>query len=174
MTSRNARTLGSLVLVTALFAGCTSTPGASSAAPGASSAAPASQGPTTAPIPEGFPIGSWTTTITESDLRAAGITGEGELSENAGEVTMVLSEDGTWSTTQVSDVPLRWPVFQGTWTATGSDGFQQTTTFPGDFAGDVVDFTWSVEDGALNLKVVNPPDPILPILMESHPWQRVN
>jgi hypothetical protein len=164
MTSRTLRALGSMFLVATLFAAC-------SATPGAPSTAPASEAPTTATVPVGFPIGSWTTTITEADLRAGGVTGEGELGENAGDITLVMSEDGTWSTTQVSELPLRWPVFQGTWTPKGPDGFTQTTTFPADFAGDVVDFTWKVEDGGLILKVVNPPDPILPILMESHPWQ---
>ncbi len=163
MTSRALRTLGSMIFVAAWVAACSATPAAPSA--------PTSAAPTIASLPEGFPIGSWTTTITEADLRAGGVTGEGELGENAGDITLVMSDDGTWSTTQVSEIPVRWPVFQGTWTAIGPDGFRQTTTFPGDFAGDVVDFTWTVEDGALNLKVVNPPDPILPILMESHPWQ---
>ena len=164
MTSRILRAIGSMFLVASLSAAC-------SATPGAPTAAPASEAPATASLPEGFPIGTWTTTITEDDLRAGGVTGEGELGENSGDVTLVMSDDGTWSTTQVSDVALRWPVFKGTWTATGPDGFRQVTTFPSDFSGDVVDFTWKVEDGALNLKVVNPPDPILPILMESHPWQ---
>ena len=116
-------------------------------------------------------VGSWTTTITRDDLAAAGVTG-GEVDENAGVFTMTLGADGTWSTSQVSDVPVRWPVFKGTLEATGPQSFRQTTTFPSDFAGDVVDFTWSMKDGALLIKVVNPPDPILPIVTETHPWQR--
>ena len=50
-------------------------------------------------------------------------------------------------------------------------GSASSPTFPTDFAGDVVNFTWKIEDGSLILKVVNPPDHILPIIMESHPWQ---
>jgi hypothetical protein len=116
-------------------------------------------------------VGSWTTTITRNDLTAAGVTG-GEIDENAGVFTTTFGADGTWSTSQVTDVLVRWPVFKGTFEATGPDSFRQTTTFPSDFAGDVVDFTWSIKDGALVLKVVNPPDPILPIVTETHPWQR--
>ena len=121
-------------------------------------------------MPADFPFGSWTTTIAREDLQAAGIPDEG-LAENAGDITLTMSEDGSWQTTQVSEVDLRWPIFRGTWVATGSDGFRQDTTFPPDFAGDSVNFTWKIKDGALVLKVVNPPDPVLPILMETHPWQ---
>ena len=116
-------------------------------------------------------VGSWTTTITADDLRAAGMTGEGELAENTGTFTMTLGGDGTWSTSQEADIPVKWPVFRGTLVATGPASFRQTTTFPADFAGDVVDFAWSIEDDALRIKVVTPPDPILPIIMETHPWQ---
>lgn len=121
-------------------------------------------------IPEAI-VGAWVTTITEDDLRAGGVTGAGELGENTGTTTLTILADGTWSTSQESDVPLRWPVFKGTLEATGPNAFRQTTTFPADYAGDVVDFTWSIEGDALVLRVVNPPDHILPILMETHPWQ---
>jgi hypothetical protein len=124
-----------------------------------------------AAIPAGFPIGAWKTTITEEDLRAAGVTGEGELGENIGEFTLIMAEDRTWTAAQVTDVPVRWPVFKGTWSPIGADGFSQVTTFPNDFAGDVVNFTWKLVDGSLVMKVVNPPDDILPIITESHPWQ---
>ena len=118
--------------------------------------------------------GSWTVTITPDDLAAAGLSDEGPVAENAGKFTMMLNSDGTWSTTQETDVPIRWPVFRGTVSATGPNSFRQTTTFPADYAGDVVDFTWVLEDGALTLKVVKPPDEILPIIMETHPWQRAD
>jgi hypothetical protein len=68
---------------------------------------------------------------------------------------------------------VKWPVVRGTWTATGADTFSQTTDFPADFAGDVVDFTWRIDDGKLVLRVPEPPDPILPVIMETHPWERV-
>ena len=129
--------------------------------------------PTAASVPAGFPIGTWTTTITDDDLRAGGLTDAAALSENAGSFTLEMAADGTWTTTQVSDVALKWPVFRGTWTVSGPDKFSQTTDFPADFAGDVVDFTWRIEDGKLVLRLPNPPDPILPIIMESHPWERL-
>lgn len=121
-------------------------------------------------LPADFPVGSWTTTITEADLRAGGVTSAGELAENAGTFTMTLGADGTWTVTQVTDAPIRWPVFRGTYTALGADGFRQVTEFPGDFAGDEVDFGWRMQDGALRLEVRTPPDHILPLIMESHPW----
>ena len=141
------------------------------------SAAPAGQSPVTAAptapaaaeVPAGFPIGTWTTTITEDDLVAAGITG-GEIGENAGVFTTTLAADGTWTTAQESDVTLRWPVFRGTWTATGPDTFTQRTDFPSDFAGDVVSYRWGIVDGDLVLEVLDPPDHILPIVTETHPW----
>ena len=172
MTATRSRTLGSIFLVAALVAACSTTPGLSPIAPaGQAPSAVPSGAASAAAIPAEFPFGSWTTTITQDDLRAGGLSGDGLTGENMGEFTLTMAEDGTWTTVQVSEVPLRWPVFEGTWTATGPDGFSQLTTFPSDFAGDVVDFTWKIEDGSLILKVVNPPDPVLPVVMESHPWQ---
>jgi hypothetical protein len=149
----------------AVLIGC-----ASGAGPSGSQAREASGTAAADAIPEAI-VGSWTSTITADDLRASGLTDEGTLAENVGTFTMTFGADGTWSTSQEADVPLRWPVFRGTMVATGPDSFRQTTTFPADFAGDVVDFTWSIEDGALVLHVVNPPDPVLPVVTESHPWQ---
>ena len=125
------------------------------------------------PLPADFPIGVLDDRRSpRPTCRPAASPAKGELGENSGDLHPDdVADDGTWTTAQVADVPLHWPVFKGTWTATGPDGFRQVTTFPQDFAGDVVDFTWKIENGALKLKVVNPPDPILPIIMESHPWQ---
>ena len=174
MTTRS-RSIGAVLATLAIVTACSTTPGSSPGVP--ASAAPstvASDAPSTAAVPDAFPLGAWKTTITEDDLKAGGVTHEGELVENVGEFTLTMGEDGTWTTAQVTDAPIRWPVFEGTWTATGPDGFSQLTTFPTDFAGDLVDFTWKIEDGSLILKVVNPPDHILPIIMESHPWQPAN
>lgn len=161
--------IGRMILAASMTAaiaiGCSNAPAASQAA--SSGAASTSS---SAAIPEGFPIGAWTTTLTEADLRAGGITQEGELTENTGVFTMTLAADGTWTAAQETDAPVRWPVFRGTWTATGPDSFNQLTEFPADFAGDSVDFTWRIEDGGLLLKVVNPPDRVLPVIMETHPW----
>lgn len=146
--------------------GCTT---GSSASPVGTASPAASPGPGGS-IPAEI-VGAWTTTITEADLRAGGVTDPGELKENTGVFTMTLGGDGSWSTAQVTDAPIRWPVFRGTYESTGPNTFRQVTTFPVDFAGDVVDFTWSLKDGTLVIGVQNPPDHILPIVMESHPWQ---
>ena len=122
-----------LAAVAIIAIGC-SAPAASP--PPGSASAPAE-------LPADFPLGSWTTTITEEDLRAAGLTDIGALSENAGTFTMTLGEDGTWTTTQESDARIRWPVFRGTYEVTGPATFQQRTDFPPDFAGDLVDFEWT-------------------------------
>jgi hypothetical protein len=166
----NAIRLVRVVFVAAVLTGCSGDPG--SASPRSASPTGPNPGPTGAEtaIPQEL-IGTWTTTITDDDLAAAGVTG-GEVGENRGVFTMTFASDGTWSMTQETDVPVRWPVFRGTMTTTGPNGFRQVTRFPADFAGDLVDFTWSIDDGALRIKVVNPPDHILPIIMETHPWQR--
>lgn len=165
-TSRFERTrtlltkVATIAIVAAVAGACSGT----SAAPSASAA------PSLGAIPEAI-VGSWTT-ITGADLKAAGLTEAAALAENAGVFTMTLGQDGTWTTSQEADVPLRWPVFRGSYVATGPNSFRQTTDFPADFAGDVVDFTWSLEDGALALKLPAPPDPVLPVVMETRPWQR--
>ena len=163
----NAR-LVTLIAIGAIVGACAG--GAASPAP---SGLPAVSAPVSsaASIPSAI-VGSWTTTITADDLRAAGLTDEGALAENTGTFTLTLGGDGTWETSQEASVPVKWPVFRGSMEATGTDSFRQTTTFPTDFAGDVVDFTWSIKDGGLLIKVVNPPDPVLPVVMETHPWQR--
>jgi hypothetical protein len=162
------RRLTAIALIAASVIACstaaTDTPGAGAS----TTASPAAA--SSLPIPGGI-VGDWTTTITEADLRAGGVTGAGELGENAATITLHLGSDGTWSTSQVTDVPVKWPVFKGTLVALGSDSFRQVTTFPADFAGDSVDFTWSRQGAALVIHVQNPPDHILPIIMESHPWQ---
>jgi hypothetical protein len=126
--------------------------------------------PTTT-IPRDFPLGSWTTTITADDLRAGGITDPGWLEENAGQFIMTMAADGTWTMAQVTTAAVRTPVFRGTFEATGPNTFRQRTEFPPDFVGDVVDFSWSRDDeGALVLDVLTPPDEVVPIIVETHPW----
>jgi len=131
-------------------------------------ATPAATSPT---LPADFPLGSWTVTFTEQDLRAVGITEVGLLKENAGTFTRTYGADGTWTIAQVTPEPIRWPVFRGTFRSTGPNEIEETTTFPEEYAGDVVRFTWHREGAALRIQVLNPPDPILPILTETHAWQ---
>jgi hypothetical protein len=170
MTTHVRSTVGTLAMVAAIVAAC-STRGAASPTSAPSPADSVPSGSSAAGLPEDFPFGSWTTTLTEADLRAGGITAEGELVENAGTFTMTLAEDGTWTITQDTDAAIRWPVFRGTLTATGADTFSQRTDFPADFAGDIVDLRWKVENGELHLEVLNPPDHVLPVVTETHPWK---
>ena len=146
-------------------AGCAGPVGATASPPPATTAAQGTG------LPAGFPLGSWTITITEQDLRDGGITDAAGLLENTGTFTKTYAPDGTWTVVQDTSAPVRSPVFRGTYRASGPNEIEETTTFPTDFAGEVVRFTWQPEGTGVRFGVVNPPDPILPILTESHAWQ---
>jgi hypothetical protein len=147
-------------------------------ATGASASATGSTTGSALALPSGFPVGTWTTTITADDLDAVsdesladlGMSRDNLINENVGIFTTTFAADGTWSTVQDTDRETKWPVFRGTYSPVGADAFDQVTTFPPDFAGDVVRFTWRTEDGRLILAVPEPPDPVLPVLTEAHPW----
>ena len=159
-----------VTLVAALLAGCSTTASSGGAAAPSTASSVA--------VPAGFPIGTWSTTIAAEDLEAIsdedlatmGMSRANLVKENTGTFTTTFGADGSWSTVQETDQPVKWPVFRGTFTATGDNSFDQVTTFPPDFAGDVVGFTWRTEDGKLHLDVVTPPDPVLPVITEAHPW----
>lgn len=161
----NQRRLIIATVLAAITVGCSGGAG-TSVTPAPSAAAPSAA----AAVPEAI-VGAWTTTITEADLRSGGLTSAGDLGENIGVFTMTFGADGTWSTSQETSATIKWPVFKGTLVATGANSFRETTTFPADFAGDVVEFTWSIDGKDLVVKVPTPPDPVLPIIMETHPWQ---
>jgi hypothetical protein len=178
ITGRIARlAVGSAVLLVAaaLVAGCGA---ARDGTGGANGSVPAGSTATTITLPEGFPVGTWTTTITAEDLAALddaalanlGMSRDNLVRENAGVFTLTLGADGSWSVLQKTDVPVRWPIFKGTYSPVGADAFDQLTSFPPDFAGDVVRFGWRTADGKLLLTVSDPPDPILPIVIGAHPW----
>ena len=156
------------IALAAMVTGCAGGPG-----PSGATVAPSDQSPSLASLPEGFPVGSWTSTITEEDLRQAGMA-DGLIKENAGVFITTFAPDGTWSTSQATDAPVKWPLFRGTFTVAGDGLIDQITTFPPEYAGDVVRFTWKMEDDALVLGVPEPPDPVLRILTETHPWQPVD
>ena len=63
----------------------------------------------------------------------------------------------------------RCPCSRADWEVAG-DQLVQDTTFPEQYAGDRVEFTWRIEDGQLHLAVRNPPDDILPVVIGAHPW----
>ena len=161
-------------MTVAILAACNA--GSGSASAPAPSAAPSIGA--SAAIPAGFPIGAWTTTITADDLSSVSdeelatirISRDNFIGEITGTFTTTFAADGSWSTLQETERPVKWPVFRGTFAPVGEDAFDQVTTFPPDFAGDVVRFTWRIEDGLLHLTVPDPPDPVLAIITEAHPW----
>jgi len=166
MHGLSTRAIGVLALLGLLLGACGTTP----------ASAPASSTPVTAgpSIPAGFPLGTWRSTITEADLRAGGLTDPAAFRENAGVFTMTLAPDGTWTTVQQAPIPVRWPIFRGTWAATGPNSFDQRTVFPSDYAGDVVGFTWQLDGDELLLRVPDPPDDVLVVVTEAHPWVRAD
>lgn len=118
-------------------------------------------------------VGAWTTTITRADLQAAGIADPGAQNENSGRFTFTFGPDGTWTQVQESldGSPIFNPVFRGTYTADGSS-FVATTTFPEEYADAGLHFTWAIAGADLQLDLLDPPDDILPVIMETHPWTR--
>lgn len=147
-----------IAAITASFAACGGTSATTSVGPGLS-------------VPPDFPIGSWVVTITEQDLRDAGITAPGVIAENTGTITKTYSHDGTWTVVQETKGAVATPVFSGTFRPIGLNGIQETTAFPTDFLGEVVNFTWQREGTGIRFTVVDPPDVILPITTETHVWQ---
>lgn len=161
------RPLGSLVVAILLVAcACVGRPVASPA-----SDRPA---PTRLAGPSNFPlIGSWVTTITPEDLEAAGIVDPGAQHENAGRFTWTFDPDGTWRAVQVSldDAPIVTPVFQGTYVVDG-DGVVVTTTFPEQYRDAGLRYSWQAnQDGSVTFRLPNPPDLVLQVVVEAHPWQ---
>jgi hypothetical protein len=120
-------------------------------------------------------VGTWVSTVTRDDLRAAGITADGLLDENSGRFTWTFAADGTWTQRQeaVDGAAINAPVFEGTYELEGST-FVQRTTFPAQYAGDRLVFEWRLDGDELSLDLTNPDDPILPAVMEAHPWTRVD
>jgi hypothetical protein len=171
------RLLGAAVTL-ALASACVSSPAPSppaSAVPSSTASASSEAGsPKASPapsLPADFPLGSWSNYLTEEDLRAAGYTDAPMIMENVGSSTLTLSADGTWTIAVESSQPMRWPVFRGTYAVSGPSTFRMWTTFPPDFAGEVVDLEWKYGDDGLHLRAIDPYDPIIHVQYETHPWQ---
>lgn len=155
-----------IVLAFALLvaAGCTS-PRASILGAPSGTPASAAGSPSAA-----APLGTWSMTMTAADMEAAGYTDAGLIGENTGTFTLTVADDGTWSIAQATSVPIRWPVFRGTYAATGPGEIEMLTEFPTDYAGDLVTVAWSLDAGNLRLRLVSPQDPLLKVNLETHPW----
>ena len=166
---------GFALVMTLAAAACSGSP---TATPG--STGPGSTGPTsTASATDGGAapatalVGAWTTTITKADLQAAGITDPGAHNENSGRFTFTFGPDGSWTQVQESldGSPIYNPVFRGTYTADGAS-FVATTTFPEEYADAGLHFTWALAGADLKLDLLDPPDDVLPVVMETRPWTR--
>jgi hypothetical protein len=168
---RRARPGAILVLAAMTLAACGSTAASpSDAATSAPSSAPSAGGI----IPGDFPLlGSWTTSITKADVAAAGITDPNAQNENSGKFTWTFAPDGTWSQVQESldGSPINAPVFRGTYTV-DEGSIVATTTFPEQYQDAGLHYAFVLEGGGVRFDLLDPPDPILPIIIETHPWVR--
>jgi hypothetical protein len=125
-------------------------------------------------IPGDFPLlGSWTTSVTKTDLGAAGITDPNAQNENSGRFTWTFAPDGTWSLVQESldGSPINTPVFRGTYTV-GGVSIVATTTFPEQYRDTGLHYDYALENGGVRFDVIDPPDAFLPVIVETHPWVR--
>jgi hypothetical protein len=126
--------------------------------------------------PAGFPLlGSWATTITRDDLRAAGLTDPGVLNENSGRFTWTFEADGTWHVLQVSldDAPVLNPVFSGTFLVE-DHAILVVTAFPEQYRDAGIRYTWMLEpSGGVRFHMETPPDEIAPVIAETHAWEPV-
>lgn len=158
--------MANLVLA-ATLAGC--------GGPGASGGPDASGGPGgSSVIPAGHPlIGTWTVDVSRADFAAAGVTDPGPQNENSGRFLWTFAPDGTWTQVQQSldGAPVNNPIFRGTYTFEG-DTLVATTTFPTQYADDGLHYTWVITGDEVQFDLLDPPDPILPIMIETHPWKR--
>lgn len=121
-------------------------------------------------------LGTWAVEISRDDLEAGGITADGLLDENSGRFTWTFNPDGTWRQVQESldGSAIKNPVFEGTYEVQGATLLQRTT-FPAEYEEEgQLEYRWEIGDGGLELELMNPPDPMLPIIVGSHPWARVS
>lgn len=136
--------------------------------PSSPSAAPAA---TSIALPAGFPLGSWVVTITEQDMRDGNVLDPQLVRENVGRFTKTYAPDGTFTVVQEAPTEVRWPVFRGTFTPTGTDGIEEHTTFPPEYVGEVLNFTWKRDGSAVRFAVRDAQDPMLKIVTETYAWQ---
>jgi hypothetical protein len=165
------RHLEVLVLV-AVVAAC-ATPGPSTPPGGTAPGGTAHGGTTPAALADHPLLGAWTVDITRADVAAGGITDPGTQNENAGRFVWTFSADGTWTQVQQSldGAPVNNPVFQGTFTIVG-DQLVMITEFPEQYRDDGLHYTWAVEGDEARFDLLDPPDPVLPLIVETHPWKR--
>jgi len=72
------------------------------------------------------------------------------------------------------DAPVLNPVFGGTFRVNG-DRLVAITEFPEQYRDAGIAYTWRLEpDGSVRFEVVDPPDPIIAVVTNTHPWVRAN
>src|SRR5690242_2363760 len=120
-------------------------------------------------------VGSWLVSITKADVAAAGVTDPGLQNENSGAFTWTFSADGTWTQIQVSldGSPIGNPVYRGTYTVSG-DSLVATTTFPDEYRDSGLHYTFAIDGSSVRFDLLDPPDKLLPIIVETHPWTRAS
>jgi hypothetical protein len=64
------------------------------------------------------------------------------------------------------------PAFSGYYTV-DDDVMVAVTEFPEQYRDDGLRYEFEVSGDMATFDVLNPPDPMLPVIVESHPWARV-
>jgi hypothetical protein len=120
-------------------------------------------------------VGAWVTSITKADLAAAGVTDPGLQNENSGRFIWTFEPDGSWTSVQESldGSPLNNPVFRGTYTVDGSS-LVAITEFPAEFRDAGLHYTFTLEGSSVRFDILDPPDPMLPAIVETHAWTRAS
>jgi hypothetical protein len=141
---------------------------------GGSISAPTFPTVTTGPSGSGltFPIGTYTATITSSDLTSAGITDQTILNQNSGDFTMMFTPDRSWRLDQQSTVPIDTPTLTGFYEASG-DQLKVTVTSPEQWDGYAFPLTWRVDGDQLVFSPTSAmTEPTDQVLWSAHPWAK--
>ena len=111
--------------------------------------------------------------MTRADLAAGGIADSATQNENSGRFSWTFAPDGTWTSIQQSleGAPINSPVFRGTYVVDGETLIAKTT-FPEQYADEGLHYTFAVTGDEVRFDLLDPPDPLLPIIVETHPWRR--
>jgi len=120
-------------------------------------------------------VGAWATSITKADLAAAGVTDPGLQNENSGRFIWTFEPDGSWTSVQESldGSPLNNPVFRGTYIVHGS-ALVAITEFPAEFRDAGLHYAFTLEGSSVRFDILDPPDPMLPVIVETHAWTRTS
>ena len=65
--------------------------------------------------------------------------------------------------------PIRAPVFRGHYTVDGPI-LVAITEFPPEYRDAGLRYRWALDNGQVRFELLNPPDPIAPVIVSAHPW----